>query len=102
MALYEVFRTDAVAPGEFVNALVVAGGSALARKSVGHLPGVTAKNVRAERVDVAGQGTKLLTTYFDESPTLPLTLDSDSVGDEDDFLYSEPLPEWERELLAGN
>lgn len=68
MALYEVSRTDAVLPGEFTSALVIASGTAQARGAVAHMTGVTKKNVRAERVDVTGAGAHtVLSTYFDES-----------------------------------
>ncbi|MCY0926255.1 hypothetical protein OTB20_08550 [Streptomyces sp. H27-H1] len=65
MALYEVTRTDNPGPRELINALVIAGGAAQARKAVAHLEGVTATNVVAVRVDVAG-GPSLLAAYWDE------------------------------------
>lgn len=65
MALYEVTRTDTVRPGEFVSAYVLAGGTALARKMVSHLDGVTANNVKATKVDV-GKVNQLVSVYFDE------------------------------------
>ncbi|MFE9335296.1 hypothetical protein [Streptomyces sp. NPDC007063] len=65
MALYEVTRTDTVAPGEFVSAVVVAGGKAQAREAVRHLEGVTAKNVVAERYDTTTK-THLVSVYMDE------------------------------------
>ncbi|MGW4986300.1 hypothetical protein ACWEQ3_01435 [Streptomyces mirabilis] len=67
MALYSVERTDDTKPGEFVNALVVARGAALARKAVSHLGGVTAKNIKASLVPNAPQGgAVLLAAYWDE------------------------------------
>lgn len=67
MALYEVTRTDMenVKPGEFINALVIAGGVGQARRAVLHLDGVTRSNVRAEKRPQVGD-TTLLTVYFDE------------------------------------
>lgn len=79
MALYEVTRTDEVKPGEFVSALVIAGGTALARNAVRRFEGVTAKNVRAERRDVTAE-TAILSVYNDEreaAPDVPLFGDSD-------------------------
>jgi hypothetical protein len=74
MALYEVRRTDAVGPGEFVYATVIASGAAQAREAVAHMAGVVAKgvkrNVKAERVETANAGVHVLAAYFDESPTL--------------------------------
>ena len=73
MPLYSVTRADAVGPGEFDNALVIAGGTAQARSAVAHLlkPG---QSVRATKLDVSGPRgggqIKLLSSYFDESPTL--------------------------------
>lgn len=68
MALYEVRRTDTVQPGEFDNALVVAGGTALARKAVAHLLPKGAK-VSADRIETNGRfGATLLTSHFDERP----------------------------------
>lgn len=67
MALYEVTRTDDIGPGEFVNASVIAGGTAQARKAVAHMKGVTAKNVKAERVDTT-KGVTVLAAYWDETP----------------------------------
>ncbi len=86
MPLYQVDRTDSVAPGEFAGALVIAGGSAQARTAVAHLlkPG---QKVSAERIDVSvtrGSGRiTLLTTEFDESPTLDdaLTIPNHTVGE---------------------
>ncbi|MGW6920870.1 hypothetical protein ACWGA9_06235 [Streptomyces sp. NPDC054950] len=73
MAIYEVTRTDVVAPGEFVSAVVIAPGVDLARKSVAHLPGVSAsgakRNVEARKMDTTGP-VSLVTTEFDDSPTL--------------------------------
>lgn len=73
MAIYEVKRTDSVAPGEFVSAVVVAPGKDLARKAVAHLPGVVAsgrkRNVQAEPMDTTG-GPYLVVAYHDETPTL--------------------------------
>lgn len=65
MALYEVKRTDEIKPGEFDSAYVIAGGTAQARGMVKHMGGVTAKNVKATRIDV-GKVTMVLSTYFDE------------------------------------
>jgi hypothetical protein len=73
MPLYEVVRTDAVEPGGFVNALVIAGGTAQARAAVAHLVPKGAE-LLAAKVDVraprGGGQIRLLTTYHDESPTL--------------------------------
>lgn len=65
MPLYEVKRTDTVQPGEFDNALVIAGGTARARAAVAHLLPKGAK-VEALRIETANQPTQLLSTYFDE------------------------------------
>jgi hypothetical protein len=65
MALYEVRRTDDVKPGEFDNAVVIAGGTALARAAVVHMLPKGAK-VEATRVETANVGTTVLTAYFDE------------------------------------
>jgi hypothetical protein len=71
MPLYEVSRTDDVQPGEFDNALVIAGGTSQARGAVAHLlkPG---QKVDAVKLDVSGPrgggGIRLLNTYFDERP----------------------------------
>ncbi|MFC9620253.1 hypothetical protein ACFTXM_09715 [Streptomyces sp. NPDC056930] len=73
MAIYEVVRTGNVLPGEFVSAVVIAPGVDLARKSVGHLPGVKAtgvnRNVEARKLDTTGS-VRLISIYKDESPTL--------------------------------
>lgn len=72
MALYEVVRVDTVQPGEFDNALVIAAGTALARKAVAHLLPKGAQ-VIAARVELTGVPTKLLSTYFDErEPAAPV------------------------------
>lgn len=74
MPLYEVRRTDTVQPGEFVNALVIAGGTAQARSAVQHLEGVTKRNVEAVKVDTNGRnGVRLLSIYNDERE--PVTSD---------------------------
>ncbi|MEU5149751.1 hypothetical protein AB0G42_21540 [Streptomyces yangpuensis] len=67
MALYLVSRThlDDVQPGEFVNAVVIAGGTAQARDAVSHMTGVTKKNVRAVRMDLTGP-VQVLAAYHDE------------------------------------
>jgi hypothetical protein len=82
MALYEVTRTDAVGPGEFVSATVIASGTAQAREAVAHMTGVVARgakrNVKAERLPTANAGTTVLAAYFDESPTLDDALRADS------------------------
>lgn len=67
MPLYEVRRTDAVQPGEFDNALVIAGGRARARAAVAHLVPKGA-SVEALRVETVNQPTALLAAYFDERP----------------------------------
>lgn len=76
MALYEVQRTDEVQPGEFVSAVVVAKGAALARKSVAHHAGVTRKNVVALPLE-ARNANYTLSVEYDEreplTPELPLT-----------------------------
>ncbi|MEU3686967.1 hypothetical protein [Streptomyces narbonensis] len=66
MALYDVTRNDDVQPGEFVHAIVVASGTAQARGAVGHMTGVTKKNVTARKIETANQSVKVLSTYFDE------------------------------------
>jgi len=70
MALYNVQRSDVdnVQPGEFMMALVVAGGTALARDAVKHLlPGRKGVKVSAERIETNGRfGAALLTSMFDE------------------------------------
>ncbi|WP_329544682.1 hypothetical protein OG548_08165 [Streptomyces sp. NBC_01356] len=79
LALYEVVRVDDVKPGEFENAIVIAGGTALARAAVAHLLPKGAK-VEAARVEVnAAQagGTKLLATYFDEREPEAAPVDDD-------------------------
>lgn len=72
MALYQVSRTDDAGPGEFVSAYVIAGGKAQARGAVAHMNGVSAKgaNVVAERVELIREDVSVISTYFDESPTL--------------------------------
>lgn len=79
MALYEVERTDTVQPGEFTNALVIASGTAQARKAVAYLLPQGAK-VQATRVDVNGAGkpAQLLTSYFDENAPV----DTGGIADE--------------------
>lgn len=79
MALYEVTRTDQVGPGEFVSAIVIAGGTAQARKAVAHMKGVTAKNVRADKVDIAGNVT-VLAAYWDERENAPTDTEPVSYG----------------------
>lgn len=79
MALYEVRRTDAVGPGEFDNALVIAAGTALAREAVAHLLPEGAK-VDALRVDTNAKnyvGPYVLSTYFDENE--PETAPDDTI-----------------------
>lgn len=80
MALYQVSRTDAdaVQPGEFVNAVVIAGGTGQAREAVAHMTGVTKKNVRAERMDLTS-GIQVLAAYFDEREPAPLTINGDDI-----------------------
>ncbi|MFE1763088.1 hypothetical protein ACFW81_02530 [Streptomyces angustmyceticus] len=74
MAIYEISRTDAVQPGEFVSAVVIAPGVDLARKSVAHLPGVKAtgkgRNVIARHLDTTGP-VKLISIYEDERAPEP-------------------------------
>lgn len=70
MALYNVTRTDSVAPGEFVSAIVLARGAAIARGLVQGKPGVTPKNVTAEPMETA-KVDQILSVYEDETPTLP-------------------------------
>jgi hypothetical protein len=73
MAIYNVTRTDVVAPGEFVSAVVVAPGKDLARRAVAHLAGVVVsgkgRNIQAEPMDTTG-GPYLVVAYHDETPTL--------------------------------
>jgi hypothetical protein len=56
MALYLVERTDLAASGEFISAVVRAGGVAQARKRFAEYPGVAAggKNLHAVKVDPTG------------------------------------------------
>ncbi|MEU9560338.1 hypothetical protein [Streptomyces fumanus] len=93
MAIYQVSRTDAVQPGEFVDAVVIAPGRDLARRAVAHLPGVKVtgkyRNVKAEPLDTTGP-VRLVSIYEDErepetqADTLPF---SDAEPDaETDFL----------------
>lgn len=68
MALYEVVRNDAVKLGEFDSALVIAGGTAQARKAVAHLKGVkpNGRNLIATAKPTTG-GPELLSVYWDET-----------------------------------
>lgn len=86
MAVYEVTRTDSVSPGEFVSALVVASGTAQARKAVAHMTGVTPKNVRAERYETVNVGVSVLAAYFDESPTLDDALSDEPAWGDSEFI----------------
>jgi hypothetical protein len=85
MALYEVERTDRPGPGEFVNALVIAGGTALAREMVQRFEGVTPKNVKAARKDTT-EVPRVLSVYWDESEASPEAPQAEPVpfGDADD------------------
>lgn len=85
MALYQVSRTDDVQPGEFVNAVVIAGGTAQAREAVDHMTGVTKKNVRAVRMDITS-GIQVLAAYFDEREASPLPFSDADPDNEVDFL----------------
>jgi len=84
MPLYEVRRTDTVAPGEFDNALVIASGTGQARTAVAHLLPKGAK-VDATKMDISGPrgGGKitLLMANYDESPTLDDALRSSALDD---------------------
>ncbi|MFI2188006.1 hypothetical protein [Streptomyces sioyaensis] len=79
--IYEIVRTDAVQPGEFVSAVVIAPGVDLARKSVGHLPGVKStgkgRNVEARKLDTTGP-VQIINIYEDETVTLDDALDDDA------------------------
>jgi len=89
MPLYQVRRTDEVQPGEFVDAFVIAGGTAQARAAVQHLQGVTKKNVEAVKVDTNGRnGVRLLSTYHDERKpeNEPLTFGDADPDTEADWL----------------
>jgi hypothetical protein len=69
MALYSVERTDAPAEGEFVHALVIAGGAALARSAVVHLEGVkpNGSNLSARTVPTTFPGgATLIAAYLAE------------------------------------
>lgn len=84
MPLYSVDRTDGenIKPGEFVNALVLAKGTATARKRVVGLRGVKAdgSNVVAQVVkttNVPGAGI-MLSAYYDERE--PLAQDDAETG----------------------
>lgn len=74
MALYEVNRTDTVAPGEFVSGMVIAAGAARARGAFDGHPGVDkgGNNLTATRMDVNRRGTdvEVINVYWDESPDL--------------------------------
>ncbi|WP_030737247.1 hypothetical protein [Streptomyces sp. NRRL S-31] len=74
MAIYGVFRTDDVQPGEFVSAVVIAPGVDQARRAVAHLSGVVAtgkgRNVKAEKLDTTG-ATRLVSIYEDERTPEP-------------------------------
>lgn len=77
MALYEVSRTDEVLPGEFGGSLVIASGTALARKAFADHPGVTSKNLVARRIDTASKreaAVVLATTYEPEAESPEDTL----------------------------
>lgn len=67
MALYEVKRVDDVQPGEFDSAMVIAGGTALAREAVAHMLPKGAK-VTAEKVDTTRRNATpvVLSAYWDE------------------------------------
>lgn len=86
MALYEVTRTDAAQPGEFVNATVIASGTAQAREAVAHMKGVIAKgtkrNVQAEVIETRAVGVHVIAAYFDEREPAPAPQD-DALFDED-------------------
>lgn len=85
MALYQVSRTDDVQPGEFINAVVIAGGTAQARDAVSHMSGVTKKNVRAERLDTTS-GIQVLAAYFDEREPAALPFSDADPDPETEFL----------------
>jgi hypothetical protein len=74
--IYKVSRTDAVQPGEFVEAVVIAPGKDLARRAVEHFPGVKVsgkgRNVQAEPLDTTGP-VKLISVYEDERTPEPQT-----------------------------
>lgn len=78
MALYEVRRTDASQPGEFVSAYVVAKGAALARSMAHGRPGVTKSNVVANRLDVVNANYVISTEYDEREPLAPELPSSES------------------------
>lgn len=84
MALYEVTRTDAPQAGEFVNATVIASGTAQAREAVAHMTGVIAKgakrNVQAETIETRAVGVHVLAAYFDENEPAPADAPYDNGG----------------------
>ncbi|AUG87298.1 hypothetical protein HOS59_gp34 [Streptomyces phage Rowa] len=96
MAIYEISRTDAVQPGEFVSAVVIAPGVDQARRSVDHFPGVKAtgkgRNVEARKLDTTGP-VRLVSVYEDERTPEPQTealTDDVSWGDADFVGKAEP------------
>ena len=101
MPLYEVSRTDAVGPGEFDNALVIAGGAAQARSAVAHLlkPG---QSVNAVKLDVSGPrgggAIRLLDTYFDEREALT---QPDELGTASLFAEADPSTDYDSVLVEG-
>lgn len=90
--IYAVTRTDTVAPGEFVSAVVIAPGKDLARKAFADQPGVIAtgkrRNIVAEPLDTTGP-VRVVSVYHDETPTL------------DDALAPDPTADYDSELLEA-
>lgn len=70
MALYSVQRTTVPGPGEFVSALVIAGGTSLARKAVADLNGGRTDNLTVTRIPTSGVATRVLDTELNDEPTL--------------------------------
>lgn len=69
MAIYRITRTDAIQPGEFESAVVIAPGRDLARRAVAHFPGVKVsgkgRNIQAEPLDTTG-AVQIVNVYEDE------------------------------------
>lgn len=87
--IYNVTRTDSVAPGEFVSAVVVAPGKDLARRAVEHFSGVIVsgakRNVKAEPFDTTGP-TAIVSVYEDETRTLDDAMDTGVTYPYDDMV----------------
>lgn len=87
MSLYSVQRTDEVQPGEFVSAVVVAKGAALARSMAHGRPGVTTSNVVANRLDVVNTNYVVSTEYDEREPMAPTLPDPEEIAKADVLAY---------------